>query len=113
MRSRIVKYAPQILLALLLSVATTGCFVLDELNGGKALDVPKPKPKQGGKSDGSNFSQMFESGSEVLGEIKVKVADAMKPAPDPDNTIIRCQVEGRVQFKRKYDCQVIGGIVMR
>jgi hypothetical protein len=115
MQNRIVRSAAALLLATLMSGAGTGCFVFDELDAGKEMFSP-PKPAKGKKADGNGgggFSQMLENGAETFGEVKVKVAEAMKPEPDPDNTIIRCEVEGRTQFTRKHDCMVAGGIVMR
>ncbi len=102
-------------MALLVIGTSTGCFILDELDGGEAVHAPKQKaaPKANAKGESGDLSRMFENGSEALVGIKGKVKEAMKPAPDPDNTIIRCQVEGRSQYTRKHDCLVIGGIVMR
>ena len=109
------KRAAAILLGFLLALATSGCWVLDEIDAAQELN-PSPKKKveaKPEKGEERSFAQMLEGGTATLGEIKGKVHEAMKPPPDPDNTIIRCEVDGRSQFTRKHDCMALGGIVMR
>ncbi|MBW2273929.1 MAG: hypothetical protein JRG96_11705 [Deltaproteobacteria bacterium] len=105
----------------LVSCVTTGCFVFDELDSGLAImdqhsrkkpEEPKPAAQP---SDSSGSS--FLSGIDVAGQFRKfqdKVGEAMAKPPDPDNTLVHCEVEGRVRFTRKYDCQALGGrLVMR
>jgi hypothetical protein len=97
----------------------TGCFVFDEIDQGVALmeqhsSAPKtPKAAAGKAEDDGAFTMaaLKKKGAGALKDLSGRVEEAMKKAPDPENTMIKCRLEGRVQFTRKFDCQSRGGKV--
>jgi hypothetical protein len=101
----------------------TGCFVADELDSGEQImnhnsaraKNKKPEPAQtAGNESGSTLESLRNMSSGAFGSMKEKIEEATKKEPDPSNTIVQCRVDGRTEFKRKYDCQSLGGrIVMR
>ena len=100
---------------------TSGCFVADELDqGSKIMDQhsgkkqEEPKPgSDASSSSGSSFFSGVDAGGK-LQKIQEKYEEATAKPPDPNNTMVQCEVEGRVRFTRKYDCQALGGrLVMR
>ena len=110
-----------VLAILLVSFVTSGCFVADELNqGSKIMDQHSGKKPKAPESDseassasGSSFISGFDAGKK-LEKIQDKYDEVTAKPPDPNNTMVQCQVEGRVRFTRKYDCQALGGrLVMR
>jgi hypothetical protein len=103
------------------SCLTSGCFVFDELDSGSELmdqhsrkksEEPKPAPQASGSSGSSLLSGIDAAGG--IRMIQDKVDEAMAKPPDPNNTMVGCEVEGRLRYTRKYDCQALGGrLVMR
>ncbi len=108
-------------LALVLCTGTTGCFILDELNKGEALQNQhsehrgaSSKQAAAAKGKQADSGGLGGLGAGAIGQLQEKLEEAMEREPDPDNTIIRCRQDGRVEFTRKFDCQAGGGqVVMR
>jgi len=105
---------PLVSAALLLSAG--GCFVNDELTSGEHIMDSHSSRKPGAAAkpsaeepSGLTLAAFRSRGSETLGGLQEKLDDAMKKEPDPDNTIIKCQVDGELRFTRKFDCQSLGG----
>ena len=103
--------------ALLLSAG--GCFVNDELTSGEQImeshsaGKPSAAPAPGAEEPSSlTIASLRDRGNEAFGGLKNKLDEAMEKEPDPDNTILKCQVDGRVRFTRKFDCQAMGGRVL-
>ena len=104
-----------------LCLSGTGCFVFDEIDKGqeemrKHSPAAKNKPvdqadaKQDG--DGFSFAGLRKKGASAFGDLSGRVEEALQPAPDPDNVVVSCNLEGRVEFTRKFDCQSRGGRVL-
>jgi hypothetical protein len=112
-----------LLLGLALCFGATGCFVLDELDKGNDLmdrhsGKKKARQKAGketpGGGSGVSIASLKEKGAGTFGQLSEKLEEVMKKEPDPDNVIIRCEVEGRVLYRRTFDCRSLGGqVVMR
>jgi hypothetical protein len=105
------------LLALLL--LAPGCFVFDELEAGrKIMEQHSPKTAEqreaaskkvasstGGKQDEEGMLER------VQGWLAQRKADAerAKPTVHSEDVPVRCEIRGRMQFLRKFDCQLRGG----
>ena len=112
-----------LLLGLTLCGTGTGCFIFDELDKGAA--IMDQHSRKGSKKKSSADAEKGKEGLTGLAAWKARgkatvdklnetVEEATKKELDPDNVIIRCKVEGRVQYTRSFDCQALGGqIVMR
>jgi hypothetical protein len=110
------------LLISLIAALCCGCFVLDELDQGEVLmeqassrggankkkaaaeaeaQAPRPRAPAGkGAGDG------------LLDTAKGWWSKLSAPAhtePDPNDGVVRCRIDGSVQFMRASDCQVRGG----
>ena len=105
----------------LVSCVTSGCFVNDELDSGVAIMDQHSRKKPGepqqdtaaSSSSGSNFLSGIDAAGK-LQKMKDSIDEAMAKPPDPDNTMVTCDVDGAVRYTRKYDCQALGGrLVMR
>lgn len=92
----------------------SGCFVFDELDRGEEIldtnsargaAVAEPEEK---KHDSSSID-LAKAGSEALGAVGAWWDDLRRPAPDPNDGIVRCRVNGDVQFTRESDCRSSGG----
>ena len=99
-----------------LALANSGCFVFDEIDKGMARlkKHSPPSNKQGEKVEGDSglsFAALRERGQNALGDLSVKVEEAMAKAPDPANVVITCETDGRTEFTRKFDCLSRGGRV--
>ena len=99
-----------------LALANSGCFVFDEIDKGMAMlkKHSPPSNKQGEKVEGDSglsFAALRERGQNALGDLSVKVEEAMAKAPDPANVVITCETEGRTEYTRKFDCLSRGGRV--
>jgi hypothetical protein len=102
-------------LSLLASLALPGCFVFDEIQ--KGIDImdshsAAPTKKQ---ADQAHAESKPEAESK-LPEYKAKLAkwwthalEEEPPAKDPNNGIVRCDLQGKVSFTRKSDCTSRGG----
>jgi hypothetical protein len=100
----------------------TGCFIFDEIDKGQeemrkhspaAKNDPAEKDSavQAGKG-GISLTALRDRGAGVLGDLSGRVEEALQRAPDPDNIVVSCRIEGRTEFTRKFDCQSRGGRVI-
>ena len=103
-------------LAALLLLAP-GCFVLDELDAGRAL-MEQHSPKKAEEKKPAAATRMASADTdqglidELQGWWKKKrreAEEASRPAPDPDDVPVRCRIGGRTHFVRKSDCALRGG----
>ncbi len=98
-----------------------GCFVLDEIDAGQEIlkqhapkDAAEAEEDPSGK-DSPGFldrAKRFWAGlrSDKQGRTGGRANDS--PPPHPDNTLVRCDVQGRLEFTRKFTCQRKGGKVL-
>ncbi len=120
-------------LCLSLALGTSGCFVLEELDAGMEImeehsnvDAKKKRAKQqaakkgkhGKKGKGKGKKKdptLVERVQAWLGlaeeEPGKKAVEPDSPPPDPENVLVRCQLDGSLTFLRKFDCQLRGGKV--
>lgn len=100
-----------------LVLLSSGCFVFEEIdNGLETMRKHSPEPKASpakvvADDSGLSFAALRERGKNALGELSGRVEEAMQKEPDPDNAVVKCEIEGRVDFTRKFDCQSRGGRV--
>ena len=101
----------------------TGCFVFDEIDKGqeemrKHSPEAKNKPaeqagaKKGGDG-GLSFAVLRKKGAGALDDLSGRVEEALQPTLDPDNVVVSCDIEGRIEFTRKFDCQSRGGRLLK
>jgi len=102
-----------------------GCFVLDEIDAGQEI-LKQHAPKDAAEAeaeaeedpsgkDSPGFldrAKRFWAGlrSDKQGRTGGRANDS--PPPHPDNTLVRCDVQGRLEFTRKFTCQRKGGKVL-
>ncbi len=108
----------RVLLLMSCALLCSGCFVFDELDSGvEILDknsprgAAKPTPSSSAakkKGDDSSFD-LAEEGSAALDAVEDWWDDLRKPAPDPNDGIVRCRLNGAIRFKRESDCRAAGG----
>jgi hypothetical protein len=100
-------------------LGATGCFVFDEIDQGQ--EVMRKHSRQGqedasegaeASEEGLNLAALKRSGTDRFGNIQERVEEAMKPERDPDDIVVRCRVEGNIQYMRKFSCQSLGGRVL-
>ncbi len=100
----------------------TGCFVLDEIDKGQEImEHHSRAPKKGtAESDaekkdaaggGLTLAGLRERGADAFSDLSGRVEEALKKAPDPENIVVSCRIEGRVEYARKFDCHSRGGRV--
>lgn len=103
-------------------ISGSGCFVFDEIDQGVAImehhsSAAKQAPaetdaaKKAGKDGGFSLASLREKGAGAFSDLSGRVEQALKKAPDPENVVVSCHIEGRVEFARKFDCQSRGGRV--
>ena len=101
-----------------LCLSGTGCWVLEEIDKGQAIlehhsSAPKNKAAEeadGAKSGGGfSLAALKERGADAFKDISGRVEEALKKEPDPENVVVRCWIEGRMEYARKFDCQSKGG----
>lgn len=108
-----------LMVCLCFCLSGTGCFVLDELDKGqeemrkhspqtKNDPAETAKAERGGES-GFTFAGLRKKGAGALDDLSGVVEEAMQPTLDPENVVVRCQIDGRTEFTRKFDCQSRGG----
>jgi hypothetical protein len=105
-----------------LCLCGTGCFVLDEIDKGqeemrKHSPAAKNDPAEQanakqGSDGGLSFAGLRKKGAGAIGDLSGRVEEALQPTLDPSNVVIRCQIEGRTEYTRKFDCQSRGGRVL-
>lgn len=103
-----------------LSFLGTGCFVFEEIDKGMAImehNSPQKKPaaesgdtknEAGGKL---SLAALRKTSVELFNDLSIRVEEALKKAPDPEDVVVNCVIEGRTEFTRKFDCQSRGGRV--
>jgi hypothetical protein len=105
----------------LVTCVTSGCFIADELDSGSKIMDQHSRKKAGepqqntaaSSSSGSKFLSGIDAGGQ-LQKMKDSIDEALAKPPDPENTLVSCEVEGTIRYTRKYDCQALGGrLVMR
>lgn len=97
-----------------ITLLSSGCFVFEEIDKGqetmrkhspqKKVEDVKVEP-----DDSMSFAALRERGMDALGSLSGRVEEALQTEPDPDNIVVNCDIEGRVEFTRKFDCQSRGG----
>ncbi len=100
----------------------TGCFVFEEIDKGqeemrKHSPAAKNDPAEQAKTEQGgggllSFAALRKRGAGAIGDLSGRVEKALQPAPDPDNVVVSCQIDGRTEFTRKFDCQSRGGRVL-
>ncbi len=97
----------------------SGCFILDEIDKGQEeMRKHSPQAKEDRSSaensdeGGLSLAALREKGAGALGDLSGRVEEALQPAPDPDNVVVTCAIDGRTEFTRKFDCQSRGGRVV-
>lgn len=109
------------LLASLLLLGSTGCFVFDELEKGQEImDAHTPKERREAEEAAAAAADApdAEEGGGVaamLDRAKDWWRDTTEPAPverAPEDVAVRCELAGGMQFMRKSDCLVRGGRVL-
>jgi hypothetical protein len=100
----------------------TGCFVFEEIDKGQEemrkhspaakIDPAEQAKAERGDGGGLSFAELRKRGAGALGDLSGRVEEALQPAPDPNNVVISCQIDGRTEFTRKFDCQSRGGRVL-
>ena len=65
-----------------------------------------------GGAGGLTLAGLRERGADAFSDLSGRIEQALKKAPDPENTIVSCRIEGRTAFARKFDCQSRGGRVL-
>lgn len=110
------------LLISLIAALCCGCFVLDELDQGEVL-MEQASSRGGAKKKAaaaeaeapasrSRASAGSGGGDGFLDTAKgwwTKLSAPAHTEPDPNDTVVRCRVDGSVQYMRASDCQVRGG----
>jgi hypothetical protein len=122
----------RLLLLLLACALSTGCFVFDEIDNGKAImekNAPKPPPdgnakagakagaragaKAGGKATAAATAKAGQPGQKT-GKDWWATAKSIEPAAESDpgdpNSLASCQVHGATRFMRRGDCLSQGGV---
>jgi len=109
----------RLLLSLLLACLLQGCFVFEELDKGEALmDAHRPKKPEAAKSS----APVARAGKEEPGPLaglsqslqdwwKAK-SEPAAPQRDPADVPVRCEIDGRMSFTRRSDCQLRGGSIL-
>ena len=101
----------------------TGCFVLEELRKGDALiEQHSSRWRKKQQAEAKAQEEAAQAKTSKAGPIvdwkktKAQLADWWAEAieeepiePDPDDHIIRCEVNGQVRFTRKSQCEIRGG----
>ena len=103
-------------LAALLLLAP-GCFVFEELEAGqKLMEQHSPKKPEEKKPATPTQTASADTQKGMLDELqgwwrkkRRQAEEASRPAPNPDDVPVRCQIGGRTHFVRKSDCALRGG----
>jgi hypothetical protein len=100
-----------------------GCFVLDEIDAGQELmkqhqpkDAATAEPEEKSSEDDSpgflERAKRFWAGLGGDGQRGEGAHADDSPPPHPDNVLVRCDVQGRLEFTRKFTCHRKGGKVL-
>jgi len=106
----------KILILTLVGLLCGGCFVIDEIDQGRAImDAHTPdseKAKAESIGTAGNGEGTPKSARERLNDYYAKQrANAPAPATtaDPGDKVGRCRIRGATQFTRRSDCRLRGG----
>ena len=113
----------RLVLIALASFWLTGCFVFDEIRKGNELMDQHASPARRKKAaEAAAQAEAAEEKASQAGSIRdwTKAKDRLAEwwseaieedpiAPDPDDHITRCEVNGQVRFTRKSQCEIRGG----
>ncbi len=100
----------------------SGCFVAEELDSGMAIMEHHTKREKGSdpasaaattgarraKSDPDLLTRLQAAGGKVVDWWD----DVRRPAPDPNDGVVRCRVGGTTQFTRRSECAARGGRIL-
>jgi len=91
-----------------------GCFIFEEIDSGMATmkkhsHSPATAAKKPEAESGLSFASLKERGEDVMKDLSGRLEEAFEKEPDAANGVVRCAIEGRLEFTRKYDCQSRGG----
>lgn len=108
--------------ALLAACLASGCFVIEEIDKGqeymdqhadvdkrKAIEDEKAEAEQARKDDeGPGVADRMRGWWDERQEDQAR-AEESGPEAHPEDKPGRCQLDGKTQFMRKFDCQLRGG----
>jgi len=105
----------KLLIPILVALLCSGCFVMDELDKGKAIMEAydgKPNDAEESKKGSADSKGPPKTPRERLADYyaqqRAKAPEPTKSA-DPHDDVGRCRVGKSVQFMRRSDCQLRGG----
>lgn len=97
-----------------------GCFALDEIDKGqKELQRYSPRAREAAnakaeqrKAEAENEEGWLERAGQLAGDVKAWWTRRSERTPerDPDDVPVPCDIRGQLQFMRKSDCVIRGGI---
>lgn len=102
----------RVLTALLIALLCSGCFVVDELEKGRAImkaHAPESEPEEAKKAGtGGAPASARQRLAEYYAEQRAKVSSVFK-SDDPGDAVGRCRIRGSTEFLRRADCRIRGG----
>lgn len=75
---------------------------------GRGKEEASDKDPTGGLS----LDTLRERGASVIDDLSDRAEQLLARKPDPENVVVRCATGSRIEFKRKFDCQSLGGRVL-
>ena len=103
------------------SLLGTGCFVFEEMDSGMEY-WEEHSPDANTKKNRKNLELEGDEEPGILERLRQwwhgrasdsgsrhRAEEPSGPPPDPENVLVECTLDGRVQFMRKFDCQLRGG----
>jgi len=108
-----------ILIVALVASLCQGCFVLEEIDKGQELmdqHSPAAREQAAKREEASQAPSSARAGAKqeesTFDRLKKWWQKKREPAPpkrDPDDVVVRCQIDGTMHFTRKSDCMLRGG----
>jgi len=104
-----------LLVLLLVAVASSGCFVFDEIEKGQEIMATHSPKGSGGGSSGGDGTDEAKTPRERLAEYyaaqrsKAKARAAKNKNEDPGDAVGSCKKGGNTHFTRRSDCELQGG----
>jgi hypothetical protein len=106
--------SPAVVLSLALGLCT-GCFVFDEIDQGREVmrkhSGRGPRPAEAAEPEAPEEEE--EEGPGLLAQVKQYFQDqrdeSSAPQRDPDDGIVRCDLEDGLTFTHESDCLARGG----
>ncbi len=97
----------------------SGCFVFEELDSGMEIMEHHSKREKASDPAATSGGRRAKSEPDLLTRLQAaggKVVDwwddVRRPAPDPNDGVVRCRVGGTTQFTRQSECVARGGRVL-